>query len=114
MPWKINGKQYGDVAGDTIYVTSKINGVLFINYKTVNGRYLPFCYRYQVSWLGMPPFDPPSDFEYTNCDGGTENGQVNVGEMMVEICCFIDSINVTGGPEIGITLTGTDGCEYYL
>lgn len=113
MPWSINGKEYGDNAGSTLYVTSQINGKTFTNYKTVNGKYLPFCYKYQVSWLGNPPFDPPSDFEYTDCDKNTQNGQVNEGEMMVEICCFLDSINVTGGPEVGITLQGTDGCNYY-
>lgn len=114
MPWKINGKEYGDNAGSTIYVSSKINGTIFLNYKTVNSKYLPFCYTYEITYLGMPPFDPPSEVEAANCDAnGTDRYTLFDGNPSQIICCFIDSINVTSGPDIGITLFGTDGCNFY-
>ena len=112
MPWKINGKAYGDVTGSNIYPTSEINSKLFLNYKTVNGRYLPFCYSYQIDYLGVPP-EPPSEGEYTDCDGSTQNFNVNDGDPTAFVCAFLDSIEGTAGPEPDITLLGTDGCDYY-
>jgi hypothetical protein len=113
MPWKINGKAYGDVTGTNIYPTSKISSKFFGNYKTVNGRYLPFCYSYQIDYLGTPPFDPPTEGEYTDCNGDTQSFNVNDGEPQVFVCAFLDSVSSTGGPEPGITLLGTSGCDYY-
>jgi len=110
MGWKINGVEYGTSAGSTIYVTSEINDKVFGNYKTINGKYLPFCYTYDIQYQGTPE-EPPSDYEYTDCDNSTQNGNVDFGNPTAQVCCFLDTVSTTGGPEVGINLNGI--CSYY-
>lgn len=110
MGWKINGVEYGTSAGSTIYVTSEINDKVFLNYKTISGKYLPFCYSYDIQYQGSD-IDPPSGYEYTDCDNQTQNGNVDFGNPSAAVCCFLDTISITEGPEIGITLGSI--CSYY-
>ena len=83
MAWKINGKE--------ILETSRVNGVLWVTGKKLNGIQLNICYNYDLT-NNDPPFPPPPMFfDYTDCFGNPQSVNVSPGPPTT-ICALVDTV----------------------
>jgi hypothetical protein len=90
MAFKINGVEISE--------TSRVNGVLWVTGKKLNGIQLNICYTYTLS-NNNPPF-PPSpalNFTYTDCSGTGQNININAGDPPQDVCALVDTVSVPGG-----------------
>ena len=90
MAWKINGKE--------ILETSRVNGVLWVTGKKLNGIQLNICYTYTLT-NNDPPFPPlpPMSFNYTDCDGNPQTENIPQGSPPATVCAIVDSVSGAGG-----------------
>jgi hypothetical protein len=90
MAFKINGV--------IISETSKVNGVLWVTGKKLNGKQLNICYTYTLT-NNNPPFppSPPLNFTYTDCSGTGQNIIINGGDPPQNVCALVGTVSVPGG-----------------
>jgi hypothetical protein len=90
MAFKINGVEISE--------TSKVNGVLWVTGKKLNGKQLNICYTYTLT-NNNPPFppSPPLNFTYTDCSGTGQNININPGDPPQNVCALVGTVSVPGG-----------------
>jgi len=93
MAFKINGVEISE--------TSRVNGVLWVTGKKLNGKQLNICYTYTLSNNNPPPPpplppDPPINFTYTDCFGTSQNVNVDFG-VPQQVCALVDTVSSPGG-----------------
>ena len=84
MAWKINCLEISE--------TSKVNSVLWVTGKILNGIQLNICYEYELS-NNNPPFppSPPINFTYTDCSGTGQNIDIDAG-VPTTVCALVDTV----------------------
>ena len=85
MAWKINCLEISE--------TSKVNSVLWVTGKILNGIQLNICYEYELS-NNNPPFppSPPINFTYTDCSGTGQNIDIDAGLPPTTVCALVDTV----------------------
>ena len=89
MAWKINGIEISE--------TSRVNGVLWVTGKKLNGIQLNICYTYTLN-NNNAPFPPQSDiqFSYTDCFNTAQTADVpSAGNT--QVCALVDSVQDPAG-----------------
>ena len=90
MAFKINGVEISE--------TSRVNGVLWVTGKKLNGIQLNICYTYTLS-NNNPPFppSPPLNFTYTDCSGNGQSINIGAGTPPQQVCALVGTVSVPGG-----------------
>jgi hypothetical protein len=90
MAWKINGLEISE--------TSKVNSVLWVTGKILNGIQLNICYTYTLT-NNNPPFppSPPLNFTYTDCSGTGQNIDIPPGTPPQDVCALVGTVVVPVG-----------------
>ena len=90
MAFKINGVEISE--------TSRVNGVLWVTGKKLNGIQLNICYTYTLS-NNNPPFppSPPLNFTYTDCSGNGQSINIGAGTPPQQVCALVGSVGVPPG-----------------
>jgi hypothetical protein len=90
MAFKINGVEISE--------TSRVNGVLWVTGKKLNGKQLNICYYYDLA-NNNPPFPPtpPIQFSYDDCNGDPQTIDIGAGSPPQQVCALVGTVSVPGG-----------------